>query len=420
MKEVKIEDDLNSFNDKFYFIKNNSLVTIIIKCYIDLKYFLLSFVIFLILSLPIINYFNNKNIIDFTPFIQYITDCKNSVLYQREKIYNKQPYISVCIPAFNMEEYIKRNIISILNQSFQDFEIIIVNDASEDQTEDIIFKIQIKDKRIKLLSHTKKLGVYRSRIEGIHNSKGLYILLMDPDDMYLNENLFKDLFEYNINNNIDIIEFSVLQTIEGKEIIYNPRYHTRTHYHHFNKEIIYQPELSNILYYLPGTKELSKTICRNIWNKLIRREILIQMNDYIGKEYYNEYIVTADDMLMNIISYQFAKNYSNIFLPGYLYNIRNISMSRGGNDQLKEIRAKNYIHYLKQFYKCIKDYNKDINYLFHEMKDVVSNKLLIIKDNNMLNEIKILCFLIDEILKENKLSNQFVNFLLNLSTYFKN
>ena len=420
MKEVKIEDDLNSFNDKFYFIKNNSLVTIIIKCYIDLKYFLLSFVIFLILSLIIINYFNNKNIIDFTPFIQYITDCKNSVLYQKEKIYNKQPYISVCIPAFNMEEYIKRNIISILNQSFQDFEIIIVNDASEDQTEDIIFKIQIKDKRIKLLSHTKKLGVYRSRIEGIHNSKGLYILLMDPDDMYLNENLFKDLFEYNINNNIDIIEFSVLQTIEGKEIIYNPRYHTRTHYHHFNKDIIYQPELSNILYYLPGTKELSKTICRNIWNKLIRREILIQMNDYIGKEYYNEYIITADDMLMNIISYQIAKNYSNIFLPGYLYNIRNISMSRGGNDQLKEIRAKNYIYYLKLFYKCIKDYNKDINYLFYEMKNVVSNKLLIIKDNGMINEIKILCLFIDKILNENKLSNQFENFLLNLSTYFKN
>ncbi len=52
-----------------------------------------------------------------------------------------------------MQNYIEKNLLSILNQSFQNFEIIVVNDGSEDQTENIIIRIQSTDKRIKLLSH---------------------------------------------------------------------------------------------------------------------------------------------------------------------------------------------------------------------------------------------------------------------------
>ena len=71
---------------------------------------------------------------------------------------------------------LKKNLLSIIIQSFQDFKIIIVNDASEDKTENIINGIQSNDNRIKLLSHTKKLGVYGSRIETQFNSKSEYFL----------------------------------------------------------------------------------------------------------------------------------------------------------------------------------------------------------------------------------------------------
>ena len=93
-----------------------------------------------------------------------------------------------------MENFIEKNLISIINQSFQDFHIIIVDDASNDKTSNIIRKIQYEDKRIKLISHQKTLGVYRSRIESILNTKSKYIILMDPDDIYLNEYLFKNLY----------------------------------------------------------------------------------------------------------------------------------------------------------------------------------------------------------------------------------
>ena len=104
-----------------------------------------------------------------------------------------------------MEKFIEKNLFSILNQSFQDFEIIIVNDASEDETEKIVKRMQLDDDRIKLISHSKNLGVYRSRIESILNSKSKFILLMDPDDMYMNENLFQDLYNINIKLNFDKI-----------------------------------------------------------------------------------------------------------------------------------------------------------------------------------------------------------------------
>ena len=115
---------------------------------------------------------------------------------------------------------------------------------------------------------------------------------------------------------------------------------------------------------------------------MIRNDIFIKASNYIREDYYNEYIIAGDDMLMNIVTYQFANNFSNIQLPGYLYNQRKVSMSRGGNDELKQIRAKNFICYFQKFFKYIKDYKKDINILYYEMKNL-NRKVFIIKRNNM-------------------------------------
>ena len=206
---------------------------------------------------------------------------------------------------------------------------------------------------------------------------------MDPDDMFLNQNLFKELFKYNLKYNLDIIEFSVYQKIEGARKIFFPDNHFENHYHKFTKKIIYQPELSNLFYYFPRTNEYSHTICRNIWNKMIKRNLFVDMHKYIGIDYFNEFIITSDDMFMNIIIYQFAKNYTNMKLPGYLYNIRKVSMSRGeGGIDLKRVGTINHFFYFKIFYKYLKDYKKDRNYLFYEMKNL-KYYILNIKDLNL-------------------------------------
>ena len=237
--------------------------------------------------------------------------------------------------------------------------------------------------------------------------------------MYLNQNLFQEIYNYNLKNNLDIIEFSVFQQKDGEKKIFLPDNHYEIHYHGFPKEIISQPELSNILYYSPGTKQYSKTICRNIWNKIIRRKVFLKADDYIGKEYYEAFVITADDMLMNIITYQYAQNYSNIILPGYLYNIRNVSMSRGeGGVELKKIRTINHYQYFYLFYKYIKDFNKDRNFLMYEMEDL-NHYVLFIKDLNMSLYIKKEIKFLNDLLSDIKVETEFRNYIRKTLDYFE-
>ena len=360
----------------------------------------------------------NNELLFLKQFERYVNICKNSRILDRIKIFNDHPYISVCMAALNMKLYIKNNLLSIINQSFQNFEIIIVNDFSNDETENIVKKLQSKDSRIKMINHDKNLGVYHSRIEAMLNAKGEYILLMDPDDMYMNPNLFKEIFNFNLNNNLDIVEFSVYQQKDGEKNIFLPDNHYEAHYHGFPKEIISQPELSDLLYYLPGSKNYSKTICRNIWNKIIRRKVFKKLYKYIGKEYYDAFVITADDMIMNSIAYQYADNYSNILLPGYLYNIRNVSMSRGeGGIELKKIRTINHYQYFFILYKYIKDFDKDRNFLMYEMKDL-NHYVRFIKDLDIKEYIPKEIEFLNNLLEDPKVNYDFRNYINETLDYF--
>ena len=257
-----------------------------------------------------------------------------------------------------MKKYIEQTLLSIINQSFQDFQIIVVNDNSKDNTEDILNNIYFEDKRIKIINHSTNKGVYYSRVEAILNANGKYIILMDPDDMFLNENLFMGLYNYNKIYNLDIIEFTVYHQIEGRRNILYPDNHFETHYHNFSRNFVSQPELSTLLFKSPERDSYSKTICRNIWNKMIRKNAFLDMHKFIGIDYLNQFVITADDMLMNVIVYHFANNYTNIDLPGYMYNLRGVSMSRGdGGIELKKIRSINHFLYFKILYKYIKLFN---------------------------------------------------------------
>ena len=131
----------------------------------NLKYVHYVFVLVIFLSIPSFDFLYVQNFIDLISII-------NILIYQNAFLWMLWKII------------LKKNLLSIIIQSFQDFKITIVNDASEDKTENIIYGIQSNDNRIKLLSHTKKLGVYGSRIETIFNSKSEYFLIIAPDGMH--------------------------------------------------------------------------------------------------------------------------------------------------------------------------------------------------------------------------------------------
>lgn len=92
-----------------------------------------------------------------------------------------KPFFSIIIPLYNKEKYIARAVLSALNQTFQDFEIIIINDGSTDGS--LAAAQKITDSRIKIFNQ-KNLGVNNARNAGIKKSSGAYIAFLDSDDEY--------------------------------------------------------------------------------------------------------------------------------------------------------------------------------------------------------------------------------------------
>lgn len=94
----------------------------------------------------------------------------------------KQPFFSVVIPLYNKQSHVKETIETVLSQTFQDFEIVVVNDGSKDESAKIVESI--KDNRIRLI-HQDNAGVSVARNRGIKESKAEYIALLDADDLWL-------------------------------------------------------------------------------------------------------------------------------------------------------------------------------------------------------------------------------------------
>lgn len=95
------------------------------------------------------------------------------------------PEISVIIPVFNAAPFLQESIESILNQTFSDFELIILNDKSTDESLEIIKKNQSKDNRVIIIDKEQNVGPANLRNEGINAARGTFIALMDADDIAL-------------------------------------------------------------------------------------------------------------------------------------------------------------------------------------------------------------------------------------------
>lgn len=114
-----------------------------------------------------------------------------------------QPLVSVIMPAYNGEKYIDRAIQSVLHQTYKNFELIIVDDKSTDNTLGEIEKIS--DSRIKLIENEKNRGIAYSTNLAIENSNGKYIALLDDDDEAFPERLEKQVMFLESNLDIDVL-----------------------------------------------------------------------------------------------------------------------------------------------------------------------------------------------------------------------
>ena len=111
--------------------------------------------------------------------------------------------VSVIIVAYNAEKYIARSIASVLNQTYKDFELIIINDGSTDNTLDVINDFAKEDSRI-IVKSRENLGVAKSRQEGLDLSKGDYTIFVDADD-WVEQDFLECLLKEALQSNADMV-----------------------------------------------------------------------------------------------------------------------------------------------------------------------------------------------------------------------
>lgn len=109
------------------------------------------------------------------------------------------PHVSVIMPAYNADKTIASAIESVLNQTFQEWELVVVNDGSWDSTDDIVKSYSAIDQRIGLLNLTKNLGLPKARNAGIASAKGEFIAFLDSDDLWFPEKLEVQL-DFHVRN----------------------------------------------------------------------------------------------------------------------------------------------------------------------------------------------------------------------------
>lgn len=123
--------------------------------------------------------------------------------------------ISIIVPAYNAEKYIEKCLKSLINQTKEELEFIIVNDGSTDSTEDLVKKY--KDKRIRYFKN-KNQGIGKTRNFGIDQAKGEYILFLDSDD-YIEKTCCEEMYNKAKNEDLDIVICDFYKEWDNGEIV---------------------------------------------------------------------------------------------------------------------------------------------------------------------------------------------------------
>ena len=124
------------------------------------------------------------------------------------------PKFSIVIPVYNVEDYIERCLESIKKQTFKDYEVIVVNDGTKDNSMEIVNKYPFK------IINQENQGLSAARNNGAKKAKGEYILFLDSDD-YLEKNTLKEVNKV-IEKDTDLVRFQIKEVYDdGKVIEYN-------------------------------------------------------------------------------------------------------------------------------------------------------------------------------------------------------
>ncbi len=133
----------------------------------------------------------------------------------------EKPEVSIILPTFNRAHCIERSLISLFKQVYQDFEIIVVDDGSTDQTAQLVS--QIMDHRVQCVQHPQNLGANAARNTGVRLARGKYVAFQDSDDEWLPEKLAIQLNALKVAGEKARVAFSSFWRINGEKKLLIPK-----------------------------------------------------------------------------------------------------------------------------------------------------------------------------------------------------
>ena len=268
------------------------------------------------------------------------------------------PKASVIIPVFNCEDSINISVSSIQNQRLLEVEIILVNDFSNDNSRNILEKMQKEDSRIIIINNNKNMGTLYSRNIGAIYANGTYIFCLDNDDLFLRDDILFKLYNIELKYNYDIIGFKIINGNSYNADINNM--HDDPFISKKDDQVILQPNL----------KLLSiKNNDVHIWGKCIKNEIYKKAISLLGARRSTTYLCNAEDDVIVLMLFNAAKSFR--FIP--IYGIFHFISNKTATYTL----PKDHILFSKLFFL---DLLYDITGNVYSEKQYVFNNALIIKN----------------------------------------
>lgn len=188
----------------------------------------------------------------------------------------RQVLISVIVPVYNIEPYVERCIRSILNQTYDNLEIIAVNDGSTDNSGKLCHRIAETDPRIRVINQ-KNLGLSEARNAGLRIAKGSYIAFVDGDD-YIDEQMYEKLYEKLMQDRSDLALCNIRYVNENGQVIDENKFDLKD-------EILCENDFWEGYY---GKLQIPYVVS---WNKLYKRETFKGIFFDKGKIHEDEFVL---------------------------------------------------------------------------------------------------------------------------------
>ena len=217
-----------------------------------------------------------------------------------------QPFFSIIVPVYNGEAFIEECIQSIVGQVYSDYELLIVNDGSTDNTEIICLRYAKLDKRIRVIT-VPNGGVFKARIVGLEQTRGEYVLFLDADDKYCKKEALQIIYDNVSHYDCDLLQFGRVDCF---------KHFKRAVMHNVRNVLISDQENFEFKQYpilLTAGKIIEGNLSVNVWDKAYSRRLLVKLPKFTTIPR----IFWAEDYIINIMLLEHCNK--AVFISDILY-----------------------------------------------------------------------------------------------------